>query len=57
VSEDLATLDKMDQILSDPATSPALKTFTRQREETIRAELLRLQGIAATEKQKKGLFG
>lgn len=57
VNEDLATLEKMDQILSDPSTGPALRTFTRQREDTIRAELVRLQGIAASEKQKKGLFG
>jgi hypothetical protein len=57
VNEDLAMLNKMDQILASPSTSPALRTFTQQREDVIRAELLRLQGIAASEKQKKGLFG
>ena len=57
VNEDLAALNAMDKIVSDPTTSPALKSFTRQREATIRAELERLKSIAAAEKQKKGLFG
>jgi hypothetical protein len=57
ITDDLAALDAMDEILNDPATSPALKTFTLQREVVIRAELERLKQVAESETQKRGLFG
>jgi hypothetical protein len=57
INEDRVALDKMDKIVNDPTTSPALKSFTQERVATIRAELERLQGIAEAEKQKRGLFG
>lgn len=57
INEDRVALDKMDKIVNDPTTSPALKSFTQERIATIRAELERLKGIAEAEKQKRGLFG
>ena len=57
VNEDLAALNAMDKIMNESTTSPALKSFTQEREATIRAELERLKSIAEAEKQKKGLFG
>ena len=57
INEVRVALDKMDKIVNDPTTSPALKSFTQERVATIRAELERLKGIAETEKQKRGLFG
>ena len=56
VQQDLASLDAMDKIVNDPSTSATLKAFVQQREEMIRAELTRLQGVASSEMQKKGLF-
>jgi hypothetical protein len=57
INEVRVALDKMDKIVNDPTTSPALKSFTQERIATIRAELERLKSIAETEKQKRGLFG
>ena len=57
IDEVRVALDKMDKIVNDPTTSPALKSFTQERIATIRAELERLKGIAEAEKQKRGLFG
>jgi hypothetical protein len=56
VSKDMASLDAMDKLVNDPLVSPSLKAFTLQREATIRAELERLNGVASTEMQKKGLL-
>jgi hypothetical protein len=57
INEVRVALDKMDKIVNDPTTNPALKSFTRERVATIRAELERLKVIAEAEKQKRGLFG
>jgi hypothetical protein len=57
INEVRVALDKMDKIVNDPTTSPALKSFTQEREAAIRTELERLKGIAEAEKQKRGLFG
>lgn len=57
VAEDMTALASMDQIQNDPSVSPAIKSFTSQRQAVIRADLQRLQGIADKELQKKGLFG
>jgi hypothetical protein len=57
VNEDLAALNAMDKIMNESMISPALKSFTQERQAIIRAELERLKSIAEAEKQKKGLFG
>ena len=57
VNNDFAALAAMDNIVNDPTISPALKSFTLQREATIRTELERLKSIAEAEKQKRGFFG
>jgi hypothetical protein len=57
VDRDLAALDSMDKILNDPSVSPSIKSFVGERESRIRADLMRLRGIAYNEVQKKGLFG
>ncbi len=57
VNEDRVALDEMEQMVTDPSASPALKEFTQARLRIIRAELARVQALAAAEKQKSGLFG